>query len=376
MPIDVLLGKPPRMQRDVRRVTTPHAPFDARGVALREAALRVLAHPAVADKTFLISIGDRSVGGQISRDQMVGPWQVPVADVAVTSSDFFAHRGEAMAMGERTPLALLDAAAAARIAVTEAVTNILAADIARLGDIRLSANWMAACGEPGEDAALYDAVRAVGMELCPALGIAIPVGKDSLSMRTVWRDGAAQKSVVAPVSLIVSAFAPVGDVRRTLTPQLRTDAGATRLLWVDLGRGQSRVGASILAQVHGALGDVAPDLDDPALLTGFAQALRAARERALVLAYHDVSDGGVFVTLAEMAFAARCGIVADLPGHAAGAAARLFAEEPGAVLQVKAGDVAAVNALFSDPGLGACVHDIGAPVAELTFTVTCGNETL
>src|SRR5690606_35706236 len=183
-------------------------------------------------------------------------------------------------------------------------------------------------------------------------------------------------SVVAPVSLIVSAFAPVGDVRRTLTPQLRTDVGATRLLWVDLGRGQSRIGASILAQVHGALGGAAPDLDDTALLTGFAQALRAARERALVLAYHDVSDGGVFVTLAEMAFAARCGIVADLPGHAAGAAARLFAGEPGAVLQVKTGDVAAVSALFSEAGLGACVHDIGAPVAELTFTLTCGNETL
>ncbi len=376
MPVDVLLGKTPRMQRDAKHVATRFPAFDAQGVDLREAALRVLAHPAVADKTFLISIGDRSVGGQISRDQMVGPWQVPVADVAVTSADFFGHRGEAMAMGERTPLALLDAAAAARIAVTEAVTNILAADIARLGDIRLSANWMAACGEPGEDAALYNAVRAVGMELCPALGIAIPVGKDSLSMRTVWRDGPQQKSVVAPVSLIVSAFAPVGDVRRTLMPLLRLDAGDTRLVWIDLGRGQSRIGASILAQVHAALGGPAPDLDNPALLTGFAQALRAARARDLVLAYHDVSDGGVFVTLAEMAFASRCGLDVALPASGAGLVAQLFAEEPGAVLQVRAADLPALRALFDDAGMGACLHDIGVPAEALTLRLRGGEQSL
>ncbi len=259
--LDVLLGKAPRMQRNATHVKPAPRAFDTSDLDLRQAALRVLAHPAVADKTFLISIGDRTVGGQISRDQMVGPWQVPVADVAVTLSDYFQYTGEAMAMGERTPLALLDAGASARMAVTEAVLNILAADVARLSDIRLSANWMAACGEPGEDAALYDAVRAVGMELCPALGIAIPVGKDSLSMKTVWRDGDAQRSVVAPVSLIVSAFAPVADARRTLTPQLATDAGDTRLLWIDLGEGRGRLGASILAQVHGELGDSAPDLD-------------------------------------------------------------------------------------------------------------------
>jgi phosphoribosylformylglycinamidine synthase len=376
MPIDVLLGKPPRMQRDVRRMPAPVASFDAAGVDLREAALRVLAHPAVADKTFLISIGDRSVGGQISRDQMVGPWQVPVADVAVTSSDYFGHAGEAMAMGERTPLALLDPAAAARMAVTESVTNILAADIARLGDIRLSANWMAACGEPGEDAALYDAVRAVGMELCPALGIAIPVGKDSLSMKTVWREGTEQKSVVAPVSLIVSAFAPVGDVRRTLTPLLRRDVGATRLLWIDLGQGRCRLGASILAQVYSSLGDVAPDLDDPALLTGFAAALRAARERGLVLAYHDVSDGGVFATLAEMAFASRCGLDVHLPAAGSAPAAQLFAEEAGVVLQVREADVAAVVALFAGQGLEGCSHDLGAPVDELTLSMRAGSATL
>ncbi len=376
IPIDVLLGKAPRMQRDVRRVAPQPAAFDAREVDLREAALRVLSHPAVADKTFLISIGDRSVGGQIHRDQMVGPWQVPVADVAVTNADYFGHRGEAMAMGERTPLALLDAAAAARIAVTEAVTNILAADIAQLGDIRLSANWMAACGEPGEDAALFDAVRAVGMELCPALGIAIPVGKDSLSMRTVWRDGAAQKSVVAPVSLIVSAFAPVGDVRRTLTPLLRNDAGDTRLVWIDLGRAQARLGGSILAQVHGALGAQAPDLDDPALLKGLAGVLRAARAQDLLLAYHDISDGGLFVALAEMAFAAHCGFEVALPAGDAGLAAMLFAEEPGVVVQVRSDALPALRAACAEAGLAACVHDIGRPVEAFTFMLRAGDESL
>ncbi len=376
LPIEVLLGKAPRMQRDAKHASHEFPAFDAQAVALRDAALRVLAHPAVADKTFLISIGDRTVGGLVSRDQMVGPWQVPVADVAVTTADFFGHAGEAMAMGERTPLALLDAAAAARIAVTEAVTNILAADIGRLGDIRLSANWMAACGEPGEDAALYDAVRAVGMELCPELGIAIPVGKDSLSMRTVWRDGTRQKSVVAPVSLIVSAFAPVGDVRRTWTPLLRQDAGDTRLLWIDLGRGKGRLGASILAQVHGALGGAVPDLDDPALLKGLAQLLREARARDLVLAYHDISDGGLFAALAEMAFASHCGLEVDLPAQGAGLTAQLFAEEPGVVLQVRAGDVAALRELAQQAGLAECLHDLGTPVADLTLTFNGGNQAL
>jgi phosphoribosylformylglycinamidine synthase len=376
MPIDVLLGKAPRMQRDVAHVPASHAAFATGHLDLRAAALRVLAHPAVADKTFLISIGDRTVGGMISRDQMVGPWQVPVADVAVTLSDYFQHTGEAMAMGERTPLALIDAAAAARMAVAEAVTNLLAADIAKLSDIRLSANWMAACGEPGEDAALYDAVRAVGMELCPALGIAIPVGKDSLSMKTVWREGATQKSVVAPVSLIVSAFAPTPDVRGVLTPQLRRDAGDTRLLWIDLGRGKARLGASILAQVHGALGDVAPDLDSPALLEGFAAALRAARAQGRLLAYHDISDGGVFATLAEMAFAAHCGFEVTLPVGPAGLAASLFAEEAGAVVQVRAADAEAVRGAFAAAGLAAGVHDIGAPTEALQLAFNGGGQRL
>jgi phosphoribosylformylglycinamidine synthase len=376
MPIDVLLGKTPGMQREARRASVARRSFDARGVDLRAAALRVLSHPAVADKSFLISIGDRTVGGQICRDQMVGPWQVPVADAAVTTADYFGHAGEAMAMGERTPLALLDPAAAARMAVTEAVTNILSVDIARLGDIRLSANWMAACGEPGEDAALYDAVRAVGMELCPALGIAIPVGKDSLSMKTTWGDDAGQKSVVAPVSLIVSAFAPVADVRRALTPQLRMDVGATRLLWIDLGQGRSRLGASILAQVHGELGGAAPDLDAPALLVSLATALRTVRQRELVLAYHDISDGGLFVTLAEMAFAAHCGFEVTVPAGADGLAAGLFAEEPGVVIQVRAGDAAAVRDILAGTGPGLLAHDIGAPTADLRLRVAGGGEFL
>ncbi len=374
LPIDVLLGKPPRMQRDVRRAAAALRRFDAQQVPLEEAALRVLSHPAVADKTFLITIGDRTVGGQISRDQMVGPWQVPVADVAVTLSDYAHHTGEAMAMGERTPLALIDSAAAARMAVTEAVTNILAADVASLRDIRLSANWMAACGEPGEDAALYDAVHAVGMELCPALGIAIPVGKDSLSMKTVWRDGDATRAVVAPVSLIVSAFAPVRDVRRTLTPLLRLDAGDTRLIWIDLGQGRSRLGASILAQVYGELGDEAPDLDSPDLLRNFATALRVLRDQQRVLAYHDISDGGLFAALAEMAFTARCGLAIELPDG--DLRARLFAEEAGAVLQVRAADLPAVMAEFAAVGLGHCTTDVGAPRQEMQLAFRGGSERL
>ncbi len=374
MPIDVLLGKPPKMSRAVQTLQPSLPALALPGLDITQAALRVLGHPAVADKTFLISIGDRTVGGQISRDQMVGPWQVPVADVAVTLSDYHGHSGEAMAMGERAPLALLSSAAAARMAVAESITNILAADIARLADIRLSANWMAACGEPGEDAALYAAVRAVGMELCPALGIAIPVGKDSLSMKTQWRDGTEHKSVVAPVSLVVSAFAPVQDVRSTLTPQLRVESGATRLLWVDLGRGKCRLGGSILAQVYGQLGNEPPDLDAPALLIAFAEALRAARATEHVLAYHDISDGGLLATLAEMAFAGHCGIEAQLPADGPDLLQRLFAEELGAVLQVAADDVPAVVAIFAAHGLGDCVHAIGVPTTSLQLHIECGAQ--
>jgi phosphoribosylformylglycinamidine synthase len=364
MPLDVILGKPPRMTRDVRRLPPAGDDFDGRGCDPHEAALRLLRLPAVADKTFLVTIGDRTVGGLVSRDQMVGPWQVPVSDVAVTVSDYFSTRGEAMAMGERTPLALLDPPASGRMAVAEAVTNIAAADVRSIEDIRLSANWMAACGEPGEDADLYDTVHAVGEEFCPALGIAIPVGKDSLAMRTVWRDGAEERRVTAPVSLIVSAFAPVADVRCTLTPQLRTDRGETRLLLIDLGRGRNRLGGSCLAQVYGRVGRTAPDCDEPALLRSFFTVIRSLADEALILAYHDRADGGVFVTLAEMAFAGRCGVEAELPAGEGGAVAALFAEELGAVVQVEAVATERVLARFAAAGLGACTSSIGRVVAD------------
>ena len=308
-------------------------------IPLAEAIERVLALPTVADKTFLITIGDRSITGLVAREQMVGPWQVPVADCAVTASDYRGFTGEAMALGERTPLALLDAAAAGRMAVAEAITNIAAAPIAQLGDIKLSANWMAAAGHPGEDVRLYETVRAVGLELCPALGISIPVGKDSMSMKTVWAgpDGA-PRAMTAPLSLICSAFAPVTDVRATLTPQLRTDRGDTDLILIDLGRGKNRLGGSCLAQVYGQLGDPdsdgVPDLDDPDLLRRFFAAIQELNAEGLILAYHDRSDGGLFVTLCEMAFAGRCGVDLDLGPVGADDLCALFSEELGAVIQV------------------------------------------
>jgi phosphoribosylformylglycinamidine synthase len=311
MPIEVLLGKAPRMTRDVRSLVREFPPLTTQGASLAESLDRLLCLPTIADKSFLITIGDRTVGGLISRDQMVGPWQVPVADVAVSLSDYQGYTGEAMAMGERAPVAVLNAPASGRLAVGEAITNIVAADVRRLTDIRLSANWMAACGEPGEDAALYATVRAVGAELCTALGITIPVGKDSLSMRTAWSDDDGAHSVVAPVSLIISAFAPVEDARRTLTPELDM-AQPSRLLLVDLGAGRNRLGGSCWAQVLERQGGEPADLDDPALLKAFFEGLRELKDRELLLAYHDRSDGGVLLSLLEMAFATRCGLDIDL----------------------------------------------------------------
>ena len=375
LPIDVLLGKPPRMRRDVQSAP-PAVTRDAAAALgrqpLRDALYRVLQLPAVADKTFLITIGDRTVGGLVSRDQFVGPWQVPVADAGVTLADYWHHHGEAMAMGERTPVALLDPAAAARLAVAEAVTNILSADVAALGDVRLSANWMAACGEPGEDAALYAAVRAVGEELCPALGIAIPVGKDSLSMRTAWQEQGVDRSVVAPVSLIVSAFAPVRDVRRCLTPQLRTDLGPTTLLLIDLGDGSAPLGGSALAQVYAETGGVAADLRDPALLRRAAAAVIQLRERGLALAYHDRSDGGLVVTALEMAFAGRCGVELDLDVARGSAHEQLFTEQCGIVLQVATARLHEVWALLQQHGLESASRVIGRPVDGLRFKVRVG----
>jgi phosphoribosylformylglycinamidine synthase len=358
VPIDVILGKPPRMTRDVRRVTRTLAPLDFKGVALDDALARVLQLPAVADKTFLVTIGDRTVGGLCARDPMVGPWQVPVADCAVTLMDFDGYAGEAMAMGERTPLALIDAPASGRMAVGEALTNIAAADIEAIGEVKLSANWMAAAGHPGEDAALYDTVRAV-RDLAIALGISIPVGKDSMSMRTTWSDADGAHAVTAPVSLVVSAFARSRDARRCLTPLMRADAGDTRLVHLDASGGRRRLGGSALAQVYGQLGDTAPDVDDPARLAAFFACVRALATDDRVLAYHDIGDGGLVVTLLEMAFASRCGLDVDVEGDDVLAA--LFAEELGAVLQVRAEDAEAIVAAARAAGLVARVTGTPLP---------------
>jgi phosphoribosylformylglycinamidine synthase len=307
MPLEVLLGKPPRMHRQAARLIRSLSPLELNGLSLQEAAQRVLAHPAVADKGFLITIGDRTITGLVARDQMVGPWQVPVADCAVTAAAFDTFSGEAMAMGERTPVAVNNAAASARLAVGEALTNLASAQIGDIGQVNLSANWMAAPAVEGDGADLYEAVRAVGMELCPALGITIPVGKDSMSMSTVWTDGALQKRVTAPVSLIVSAFAPCLDIRKTLTPELRAGEG-TVLLLLDLGCGRNRLGGSILAQVVAQTGRECPDVDDPVLLKRFWKAVQELSATGLLLAYHDRSDGGLFACVAEMAFAGRTGV--------------------------------------------------------------------
>jgi phosphoribosylformylglycinamidine synthase len=377
MELSVVLGKPPRMTRDVVHERRELPPLDLREADLRDAVCRVLRLPAVADKTFLIAIGDRTVGGLTARDQMVGPWQVPVADVAVTLMGYTTHLGEAFAMGERTPLALIDAPASGRMAVAEAITNIAAAPIRNLGDVKLSANWMAAAGHPGEDAALYDTVRAVALELCPRLGISIPVGKDSLSMKTTWTDGGARKEVTAPLSLIVSAFAPVTDARRTLTPQLRTDCGETDLILIDLGMNQCRLGGSALTQVYGGLGNESPDLDQPDVLKRFFEAIQALNHEGSLLAYHDRSDGGLFVTVCEMMFAARCGAMLDVTALTAhGAHAALFNEELGAVIQVRRTDTPDVMRGLAAAGLGGGIcHVIGeATAGDMLRIAAGGNE--
>jgi phosphoribosylformylglycinamidine synthase len=384
-PVDVdlavILGNPPRMTRHASRLPRRPPPFDPSSIRLEEAAYRILRLPAVADKTFLITIGDRTVGGLSARDPMVGPWQVPVADVAVTCMGFDTYRGEAFALGERSPLALIDAPASGRMAVGEAITNLCAAPVAAIDDIRLSANWMAAAGHPGEDAALYDTVRAVALELCPRLGVSIPVGKDSLSMKTVWNE-VGRKEVTAPLSLIVTAVAPVADVRQTLTPQLRTDVGETELVLIDLGSGRNRLGGSALAQVYNQVGDRVPDLDDPDKLKAFFATVQRLRAEGRILAYHDRSDGGLFATVCEMAFAGRTGLyvlldtLCYLPhlGDVDAAEIRtepiggvyqrrmvevLFNEELGAVLQIRRQDRRAVMQAFVEAGLGAEFHVIG-----------------
>ncbi|MBV5294059.1 MAG: phosphoribosylformylglycinamidine synthase [Curvibacter lanceolatus] len=387
MPMNVLLGKPPKMHRDVKTVARQFKPVDLTGVSLQQAAIEVLAHPTVASKRFLITIGDRTVGGMSHRDQMVGPWQVPVADCAVTLADYKGFAGEAMSMGERTPLAALDAPASGRMAVAEAITNLLAAPI-ELPRVKLSANWMAACGEAGEDAALYETVKAVGMALCPALGISIPVGKDSLSMRTQWKDESGQaKKVTSPVSLIVSAFASLGDVRGTLTPQLDASVDDSTLVLIDLGKGQNRMGGSILAQVLNQVGDSVPDVDDAEDLKNLVNAVNALRAQGKILAYHDRSDGGLFASVCEMAFAGHVGVAlnvdmlvtegdgisdsraeyGDSKNWAQQVSARreeltlnaLFSEELGVVLQVRTAERNEVMQTLREHGLSKHSHFIG-----------------
>ncbi|MEC5396666.1 phosphoribosylformylglycinamidine synthase [Uliginosibacterium sp. H1] len=382
MPMQVLLGKPPKMTRNVstRQIFLP--PFDVSDIDVKEAALRVLRMPAVASKSFLITIGDRSVGGMTARDQMVGPWQVPVADVAVTTLSFHGYTGEAMAMGERTPLACVSPAASGRMAIGEAITNLMASDIGELAEVKLSANWMAACGHRGEDARLYETVKAV-RDLCVDSGLAIPVGKDSLSMRSSWEEGGEQKSVISPLSMIATAFAPVNDVRKTLTPQLQLDGEETELVLIDLGKQQHRLGGSVLAQAYNSVGEHAPDIDAETL-KAFAQGIAALKRAGLVLAYHDRSDGGLFATLAEMAFASRSGISVELDSicfdelmsDVDGSEKRpdllkgrfndrvfgaLFAEELGAVIQIRHADRERVQEMLREAGLGAATHFIGYP---------------
>lgn len=379
MPLEVLLGKAPRMHRSAVREQELGDDFDPATLSIGECVERVLHHPAVASKSFLITIGDRTITGLVARDQMVGPWQVPVADVAVTATSFDVYTGEAMAMGERTPLALLDAPASGRMAIGETLTNIAASRIGKLSDIKMSANWMSAAGHPGEDARLFDTVKAVGMELCPELGITIPVGKDSMSMQTRWNEEGTEKSVTSPLSLVVTGFAPVVDIRQTLTPELRMDKGLTDLILIDLGRGQNRMGASILAQTYGKLGKQAPDVDDAEDLKAFFAVIQGLNADGHLLAYHDRSDGGLMTSVLEMAFAGHCGLnltLDCLTQNASEIPAILFNEELGAVIQVRQDATAEVLAQFSVAGLGECVAVIGQPLNNSEVTISLKGETV
>ena len=371
--LSLLFGDVPLMRRQVQALSPPRPGPKMPAISgLQEKAELLLSFPAVASKNFLITIADRTVGGRVCRDQMVGPWQVPVADAAVSCADFSGYAGEAMAMGERTPLAVQDAAAAARMGVGEALGNIAAAPIGSLSQVKLSANWMAAAGTGEEDARLLQAVRAVS-ELCPALGVAIPVGKDSLSMRTAWQDDNGAHEVIAPLSLVVSAFAPVDDVRKSLTPALQTDAGDSCLLLVDLGKGKNRLGGSSFLQANAIAAELpVPDIDDPLLLKNFFRAVQRCLKEGRLLAYHDRSDGGLFACVLEMCFAARTGAVIDLPGEQA--APVLFSEELGAVMQLRQADTAAVCKIFADAGLGDCTQVIGQPAPGDAIRFQCRGK--
>jgi len=377
LPMDVLFGKAPKMQRNTQRKPKRlDIVPDLDGIVLEEAIRRVLRLPAVGSKSFLVTIGDRSVGGLCTRDPMVGPWQVPVADCAVMLADFDGYAGEAMTMGERTPVAVWSAAASARLAVGEAVTNLAAAPIADIGEIRLSANWMAAIGAPGEDAALFDAVQAVGMDLCPKLGISIPVGKDSLSMQAVWQLDGRKQTTVAPVSLIVSAFARVTDVRQALTPQLRMDAGATELWLIDLGGSKNRLGGSALAQVYNRAGGLPADVDSPERLKSFFTAIQTANAKGLLLAYHDRADGGAIVSLIEMAFAGHCGLDIELNGWGESTLQALFSEELGAIVQIRSSDRDAFREVLGTHNLDHLAHFVGNPHAKKRIKLWLGGESI
>tara|TARA_R110002072_G_scaffold94299_4_gene208466 strand:+ start:5547 stop:9464 length:3918 start_codon:yes stop_codon:yes gene_type:complete len=379
LPMSVLFGKPPKMHRSVNSEAFTKPMFDSSVIEINEAAEKILRLPCVASKSFLITIGDRSITGMVTRDQMVGPWQVPVADVAVTSTDFEGYAGEAMAMGERTPLANIDSPASGRMAVGEVITNLAASSIAKLSDIRLSANWMAAAGHPGEDDNLYKTVQAVGMQLCPQLGISIPVGKDSMSMKTVWQDDQATKTVTSPLSLIITGFAPVVDVRKTLTPELKRDQGLTDLILIDLANGQNRLGGSALAQVYKKVGAVTPDVDDAEDLKAFFAVIQGLNTDGMLLAYHDRSDGGLFTTLVEMCFAGHVGadIKLDFLAEDASHFAReLFNEELGAVIQVKQENTEAVLQQFTAAGLGEHTLVVGQPNADDHIRFTFDDTTV
>ena len=375
IPMSVLFGKPPKIHKKAQRVTQNLRSLSLDNIELVEAVERVLSFPAVADKSFLIHIGDRSVTGLVARDQMVGPWQVPVADVAVTASGFQTLTGEAMAMGERTPLAIIDGPASGRMAIAESLTNLAASSVESLRKVKISANWMAAAGTEGEDAALFDTVKTVGMELCPALGIAIPVGKDSLSMKTVWKEKNVDKMMTSPVSLIITAFAPVIDVRKTLTPQLKDEKSA--LILLDLSAGKNRLGASVLAQTYKQLGNEAPDLDDADLFTVFFDSIQTLNNQQKILAYHDRSDGGLLATISEMIFAGRKGVEIELDNlvkENTNVLGALFNEELGAVIQVKQSDLGGVINFLNSAGLSQCVFSIGQVVDEQCLKINYQGE--
>ncbi|CAM2967770.1 phosphoribosylformylglycinamidine synthase [Moritella viscosa] len=374
MPMEVLLGKAPKMHREATTLVTEGEALDFTGVTVKDAAERLLRLPAIAEKTFLITIGDRSVTGLVARDQMVGPWQVPVADCAVTAASFDTYAGEAMAIGERTPLALLNFPASSRMAVAEALTNIAATEIGDLTRINLSANWMSAAGHPGEDAGLYAAVKAVGEELCPELNLTIPVGKDSMSMKTRWEDNGENKEVTSPLSLIITAFGRVTDVRKTVTPQLRTDKGATDIILIDLGNGKNRLGASSLAQVYKQLGQQTPDVDSSEQLKGFFDAMQVLVKEQSLLAYHDRSDGGLFSTVTEMAFAGHCGVDVELDMLGTDDLAALYSEELGAVIQVSSAMKEQVLTTLAGHGLAACCHVIGSTNEDDMIRFTRNGE--